>query len=134
MEIKEYTIFNEAEILHLYNSVGWSAYTVYPDVLRRGFERSLLTLGAYEAEQLVGIIRIVGDGHTIVFIQDILVLPDKQRQGVGSHLLQAVLKRFAHVRQIELATDDTPQSKAFYQSQGFAEMSDIGCCGFIKIG
>lgn len=94
----------------------------------------MLTLGAYEAEQLVGIIRTVGDGHTIVFIQDILVLPDKQRQGVVSHLLQAVLKRFAHVRQIELATDDTPQSKAFYQSQGFAEMSDIGCCGFIKIG
>ena len=47
MEIIEYQTYCEEEILPLYASVGWTAYTDAPDVLHRGFERSLLTLAAY---------------------------------------------------------------------------------------
>ena len=79
----------------------------------------MLTLAAYEGDQLLGIIRTVGDGHTIVFVQDILVFPEHQRKGFGSALLQAVLNRYSHVRQIELATDHTPKTIAFYKSMGF---------------
>ena len=132
MEIREYKIFNEAEILRLYRSAGWTAYTDQPEVLRKGFESSMLTLAAYEGNQLLGIIRAVGDGHTIVFVQDILVCPEHQRKGIGSTLLQAILDRYSHVRQIELATDNTPKTIAFYKSMGFQEMSEIGCCGFMK--
>ena len=133
MEIREYKTYNEMEILHLYSSVGWTAYTDQPEVLRKGFESSMLTLAAYEGDQLLGIIRAVGDGYTVVFIQDILVFPEHQRQGVGSALLQAILGRYSHVRQIELATDNTPETIAFYKSMGFRELSEIGCCGFMRI-
>ena len=81
----------------------------------------------------MGIIRTVGDGHTIVFVQDILVFPKHQRKGVGSALLQTVLDRYRHVRQIELATDNTIKTIAFYKSMGFCEMSEIGCCGLMKV-
>jgi len=84
MEIREYTVYNEKEILALYASVGWTAYTDHPDVLRKGFEKSLLTLAAYEGDQLLGLIRTVGDGETVIFIQDLLVYPEHQRRGVGS--------------------------------------------------
>ena len=133
MEIREYKTYNEPEILRLYASVGWTAYTAQPEVLRKGFESSMLTLAAYEGDQLLGIIRAVGDGHTVVFVQDILVFPEHQRQGVGSALLQAILDRYSHVRQIELATDNTPKTIAFYKSMGFRELSEIGCCCFMRI-
>ena len=133
MEIREYTTYNETEILELYASVGWTAYTEHPDVLRKGFENSMLTLAAYDGEKLMGIIRTVGDGHTIVFVQDILVFLEHQRKGVGSALLQAVLDKYSHVRQIELATDNTEKTAAFYHSMGFKEMSEIGCCGFMRM-
>ena len=133
MIICEYKQYIEQEILHLYASVGWTAYTDHPELLRKGFENSMLTLAAYEDEQLLGIIRTVGDGHTIVFVQDILVFPEHQRKGVGSALLQAILDRYSHVRQIELATDNTPKTIAFYKSMGFRELSEIGCCGFMKV-
>ena len=133
MEISEYKIFNEAEILQLYQSVGWVAYTDHPEVLKKGFENSLLTLAAYKGDQLLGIIRTVGDGHTIVFVQDILVFPEHQRKGIGTALLQAMLDRYSHVRQIELATDNTPKTISFYKSMGFREMSEIGCCGFMRM-
>ena len=61
MEIKEYTSYNEAEILKLYASVGWTAYTDHPKTLKKGCENSMLTLAAYEDGQLLGIIRTVGD-------------------------------------------------------------------------
>ncbi len=37
MEIREYSIYDETEILRLYQSVGWTAYTDHPEVLRKGF-------------------------------------------------------------------------------------------------
>lgn len=133
MEIRAYTEYNEAEILGLYASVGWTAYTDDPAALRNGFANSLLTLAAYEEAALAGLIRVVGDGHTIVFVQDILVRPQFQRRGIGSALLQAVLNRYAGVRQIELITDDTPETAAFYRSMGFRELTELGCRGFMKI-
>ncbi|MBR0138701.1 MAG: GNAT family N-acetyltransferase [Firmicutes bacterium] len=132
MEIKEYKVFNEDEILRLYSGVGWTAYTKDMTALRRGFEHSLLVLAAYEEGELLGIIRAVGDGFTVVFIQDILVYPEKQRQGVGTALLRAVLERYPEVRQIELTTDDTPETLAFYRSMGFREFSETGCRGFMR--
>ena len=133
MEIRAYTEYNEAEILGLYASVGWTAYTDDPAALRNGFANSLLTLAAYEEAALAGLIRVVEDGHTIVFVQDILVRPQFQRRGIGSALLQAVLNRYAGVRQIELLTDDTPETAAFYRSMGFRELTELGCRGFMKI-
>lgn len=131
--IQEYKQYREAEVLSLYEAVGWTAYTDHPEVLRKGFEHSLLTLAAYDGDRLLGLVRAVGDGYTVVFVQDLLVFPDQQRKGIGSALLQAVLDRFQHVRQIELATDNTPKTVAFYRAMGFREMSEIGCCGFMKI-
>lgn len=133
MEIREYQIYCEDEILHLYDSVGWKAYTDHPEVLRKGFENSLLILGAYEGEELLGLIRTVGDGHTIVFVQDLLVLPEHQNQRIGTALLQTVLDRYSHVRQIQLATDRTGKTMGFYKSMGLRELSEIGCCGFMKV-
>ena len=49
MEIKNYSAYNEKEILKLYSSVGWTAYTDDPQALKQGFQNSLLVLAAYEA-------------------------------------------------------------------------------------
>lgn len=132
MEIREYTNYKETEILRLYNSVGWTAYTDNPEVLRLGFKNSLCILTAYEGEELLGLIRAVGDGYTILYIQDILVFPEHQREGIGSALIKALIEQFSKVRQIVLSTDAIPKNIAFYESQGFVEMSKIGCCSFMK--
>ncbi len=134
MEIREYREYREEEILRLYQAAGWKAYTEDPEALRRGFEGSLLVLAAYDREELLGIIRAVGDGSTIVFIQDVLVCPERRRQGIGTALIKAVLERYPDVRQIELTTDNEPETKAFYRSLGFSEISEIGCTGFMKTG
>ena len=132
MTIREYDAYDEREILPLYASVGWTAYTDRPDVLQKGFENSLLCLAAYEDDRMIGLVRAVGDGQTVVLIQDILVHPAQQRQGVGTMLMDALLKRFPHVRQIQLLTDDTPKTVSFYESLGFKSVDAMRCKSFMR--
>ena len=132
MKIKEYTEFKKDEIWQLYTQVGWTAYTENMTALEQGYKNSLLVLAAYENEELLGIVRVVGDGATIILVQDLLVSLKKQRQGIGTSLLKVVLERYADVRQIQLVTDNTPKTVAFYQSLGFVELEKLGCCGFMR--
>lgn len=134
MHIEPYSHYEEAQILSLYRAVGWSNYYERPEMLEKAYAGSLCVLGAYENEKLVGIIRAVGDGASILFIQDILVHPEYQRRGIGTALMQALLERYSHVYQIQLATDNTEKTIAFYKSLGFQPLREIGCYGFIKCG
>lgn len=131
--IREYSIYNQEEILNLYDSVGWSNYTSNPSMLKNAYEHSLKILGAYDADKLVGIIRVVGDGYSIVYIQDILVLPEYQRNGIGRSLLKKILFEYKDVYQKVLMTDNTEKNIRFYQSAGFMMDTDIDSSAFLKI-
>ena len=118
-------------VLDLYASVGWSNYTNRPQQLEQAFHQSLLVIVAYDDEELVGLIRAVGDGLTIVFIQDLLVYPHYQRQGIGRSLLEQTLERFKDVYQIQLATEQSDKNLAFYRELGFRRQEDFDCTGMI---
>ena len=121
-----------AAVLDLYASVGWSNYTNHPRRLEQAFHQSLFVMAAYDDdEELVGLIRVVGDGLTIVFIQDLLVYPKYQRQGIGRSLLQQTLERFKDIYQIQLATEQSDKNLAFYQELGFRRQEDFDCTGMI---
>lgn len=130
MDIRPYEGFDEAELLSLYESVGWTNYTARPDMLREAFAHSLLTLGAYEDGKLMGVVRAVGDGYSVVLVQDLLLFPEYQHRGVGTALLRAVLDRFPDVYQLQLLTDDTPEHAAFYTSLGFVNVAKYGCAAY----
>ena len=131
--IKEYGKFNEAEIINIYESVGWLNYVNNPDMLKNAFAHSLKILGAYENDKLVGIIRVVGDGYSIVYIQDMIVQPEYQRKGIGSALLKCVLEAYKNVYQKVLLTDNTERTILFYKSMGFQMDTEIECRAFLKM-
>ncbi|EDN78292.1 acetyltransferase, GNAT family [Mediterraneibacter gnavus ATCC 29149] len=133
MELREYTDFNQEEILSLYTSVGWENYTRNPQMLERAYENSFLKIAAFEGKQLIGMVRVVGDGASVILIQDLLVRPEYQRKGIGSQLMRAVLERCEDVYQIELMTDNTEKTILFYQSLGLKKVDEIGCCAFLKM-
>ena len=133
MDIKKYENFHLEDIINLYQSVGWTNYLERIDILEEAYANSLCVLGAYDSDRLVGIIRAVGDGQTIVLVQDIIVLPEYQRKGIGTKLLKAVVEKYKDVYQIELLTDNTEKTKTFYRSVGFAASDDIGCVAFIRM-
>ena len=133
MDIKKYENFHLEDIINLYQSVGWTNYLERIGILEKAYANSLCVLGAYDDDRLIGIIRAVGDGQTIVFVQDIIVLPEHQRKGIGTKLLKAVVEKYKDVYQMELLTDNTEKTNAFYRSVGFTASDDVGCVAFIKM-
>ncbi|MBR6536777.1 MAG: GNAT family N-acetyltransferase [Lachnospiraceae bacterium] len=131
--VKEYSTYNDEEILNLYRSVGWVKYVNQPEMLKNAYANSLKVFGAYENEKLLGIIRVVGDGYSIIFIQDIIVLPEYQRQGIGTALLKRVLDTYERVYQKTLLTDNTERTIQFYKSLGFQMDTEIECRAFTKM-
>ena len=109
------------EVLALYRAVGWTAYTDSPDTLMQALAGSATVAVAHSGDKLVGLARVVSDGHTICYLQDVLVYPDHQRSGVGRDLVAAALAPYSGVRQKVLLTDNEPGQEAFYQSLGFVQ-------------
>ena len=129
--IREYDCFNREEVLALYESVGWTGYTRRFEIMERAFARSLKIYGAYVLGELVGLVRAVGDGLTIVYVQDLLVHPNYQRMGIGKALLGRILEDYQNVYQKVLTTEDTEKTFAFYHAMGMKVDKEIGCRVFM---
>lgn len=130
--IKEYNQFNEEEILHLYNAVGWFNYTSNTTMLKNSYQHSLSVFAAYKDKKLVGIIRVVGDGYSLIYIQDLIVLPAYQRHGIGSLLVNTILDKYSNVYQKILLTDNHETTVNFYTKLGFTNSNLCNCICFMK--
>lgn len=133
LEFSEEKKLNQADLLSLYNDANWLAYTNSPDLLQQAVSNSLYVLSVWGNGQLVGLIRLVGDGLTIVYIQDILVMKSHKRRKIGSLLLQKVLEKFKNVRQKVLLTDDNEETRGFYESLGFSSCDKGDLVAFVKL-
>ena len=121
------------DVLPLYQAVGWTNYTNQPQMLEQSLAHSLATYLARDGEEIVGVVRLVGDGFSSVFVQDLIVLPSYQRQGIGSALMKKALGDFKDAYQVQLATDQTEKTLGFYRSLGFETLSTYDCTGMIWV-
>ena len=97
-----------------------------------GLAHSLCSLTAFADGKLVGLIRAVGDGHTVVWIQDVLVRSDSRRKGIGKALVRALCSKYSAVRLIMLASDETEELSSFYTSLGFQKFQRFGMVAYFK--
>lgn len=123
---------DKKQIFNLYNNSGWTAYTDDMEKLMKGIENSLEVITAWNNEELVGLIRVVGDGTTIIYIQDILILPQYKRKGIGSKLLKTIIDKYSDVRQKVLLTEDVEETRSFYEASGLYDSKEYGVVSFVK--
>ncbi len=69
--------------------------------------------------RIVGLARVLDDGVLYASVWDLIVLPERQRGGIGRALLAAVLEQTAGRRLVSLVS--TAPGEALYRSAGFAE-------------
>ena len=116
---------DDASLCVLYDSVGWSVYTRDLNALHAAIDGSDFLVVAEDNGTLIGLARAISDDVSVVYIQDVLVCPSHQGQGVGKALLSTVLERYAHVRQKVLLTDDRVEQLQFYRSLGFKNTREL---------
>ena len=131
--IRKQEIVKLEDVLHLYQAVGWTNYTNQPQMLEQALSHSLAIYVALDDDTVVGLIRLVGDGFSSVLVQDLIVLPIYQRQGIGSLLMKEALKDYKDAYQVQLVTEQTEKNVRFYRSIGFETLSTYDCIGMIWV-
>jgi GNAT superfamily N-acetyltransferase len=106
----------------------------WPDHRERSFapvlERSLVTIGAFAGERLVGFVNVAWDGGVHGFVLDTTVHPDFRRRGIALSLLQEVA-RVASDHKLEwLHADFVPELEPLYQKAGYHHTE----AGLLKLG
>jgi len=135
IQYKETKLIKDEDLRPLYESVGWSYGKKFDDlsVLLTG---SYLVYSAWDNDKLVGFIRTVGDGVSIQYVQDLVVLPDYRKFGIGKALMGYVLEKSEHIRQFVLITDagsETQYVRDWYKKQGLTAFEEASVAGFWRI-
>ncbi|MDX1761472.1 MAG: GNAT family N-acetyltransferase [Christiangramia sp.] len=108
----------------LRGSTGWSALS--DEAVRKGMEGSLFSVCFMVGGKIAGVGRIVGDGAIYFYIQDVIVLPEFQKTGLGDMImeeLEAWLREnsFQHSFVGLMAAEGV---KEFYTRFGYQERGD----------
>ena len=103
---------NAATFIAFVNQVWQGSYDVEKT---QGALSKTINITAYDNEVLIGCLRILTDGYYFGTITELLVLPEYQKQGVGSKLLQ-------------LAKDNTPTMLYFGAQPGIENFYEKNGC------
>ena len=74
--------------LELREAVGFRPLS--RDQARRALDHSIYILTAFRDGKAVGMGRIVGDGSVICYVQDLIIRPEAQGQGIGGTILKTL--------------------------------------------
>lgn len=111
------------EYLEIRSAVNWKKLS--EKQAQAALSRSLYIVGAYDGKKLVGMGRIVGDGAVICYVQDLIVLPEYQKKGIGSLILNRLKEYVDSTREPDnemmFCLMCAKGREKFYKKHGFVE-------------
>ncbi|MEM8896802.1 MAG: GNAT family N-acetyltransferase [Bacteroidota bacterium] len=105
----------EKEFLRLVMTVWPGTYDIQK--LQLALE-STINFTAWDGEALVGCARLLTDGYFFSTVSEILVLPDYQRKGIGSKLMEKAFEASPST----LSFGVQPQNEAFFEKLGYQKI------------
>ena len=103
--------------------VGW-AKPLTPKQHFEHLSKCAHFVAAQEGEKVVGFVTALSDGVGCAFIPLIEVLPEYQKNGIGTTLMQKMLEYLKHIKAIDLICDEEVQG--FYERFGMKKMNGMG--------
>jgi len=122
-----------AGIIGLYHAHGWT-HAGDPTRLRIAIEHSSYAVVALEETRVVGFARAMSDEAFAVYIADILVSPDRQRQGIGRTLTESILDHYPMDRFHHQVLVAERGAEGFYRRLGMVPVTSYGLTAFIRSG
>lgn len=77
------------EYIQLRSSIGWKI--LQHDKIEKGLDNSIYCVCMEDQGKIIGFGRIIGDGATVFYIQDIMVAPAYQKQKVGTLIMRKLM-------------------------------------------
>jgi GNAT superfamily N-acetyltransferase len=110
------------EYNNLRQLVNWPTYKT--ELIERAFENTLFALVVEdEIGKVVGMGRVIGDNAIYLHIQDVIVRPDFQRQGVGRIIMNELMDYIRRVgeKNTNIGLMCSKGREEFYKGFGFIE-------------
>lgn len=79
------------EYKYLCESVGWTDFMNF-EVVETSLQHSIHCVTVHDQKQIIGMGRIIGDGAIYFYIQDIVVHPDYQKNGIGKYIMNHLIE------------------------------------------
>jgi ribosomal protein S18 acetylase RimI-like enzyme len=117
------------EYNQLRSMVGWGIYEL--EVIKKALPNSLYCVCASIDDKTVGMARVIGDDGLVYYIQDVIVIPEYQGQGIGTALMDKVMafiRAFASQNSI-IGLMSARGKEDFYARYGFVQRPNdkLGC-------
>lgn len=114
------------ELVELYSAAGWIRSAADPDQLARAVDRSTYVVTARDIDgALIGLARCLSDDVSVMYLQDVVVHPEHDRDGIASILVQRCLSHHDHVRQKFVLADAANLPGEFYEEAGYRNIADL---------
>jgi ribosomal protein S18 acetylase RimI-like enzyme len=84
---------------------------------RKALQNGLINVSAIKDGELIGMGRLVGDGAMYWYLQEIVVLPKYQRQGIGAQLLEFAKEKYDC--RFLWTLEKNKEAIHFYETHGF---------------
>ena len=111
-----------AQLATLMRAVGWEDRAKDPERLHAAVEGSRWIVTAWDGSRLVGFCRAFTDGAFSAYVNNVAVLPDYQRRGIGREMLRRLLEGRERIAFVLHA--DAPK-QGFYRKLGFEDAPDM---------
>lgn len=108
---------SEEQLYALYDSVGWLSAR-YTERMAKAFRNAGLVVTAWRRDELVGLAEVLDDGELTAYMHYLLVKPEEQGQGIGSHLVKLVREHYKNYLYLVVISENGDVA-AFYQKTGF---------------
>ena len=116
--------WDEEEIAALYRAGGWWKKEYKTEDLRHLIRGSFAFAVATDRKtrRAVGMGRVISDGVSDGYIQDLVVLPQFRKSGIGTQIVAALINRCLESGITWIALIAEPDTKQFYRPLGFHTM------------
>jgi len=105
----------------LFRTTGWNEeYSLDDGQLHGALEHSWYQVSAYDGERLVGYARVISDGILHALIVEVIVAPEYQGRGIGSHMVADVVERCLAANICDIQLFCARGQAGFYERHGFA--------------
>jgi aralkylamine N-acetyltransferase len=125
IEIKVIKEADVNELIALYRGAGWwKEETDDVSFLPELVKNSLCFVGAFHEGKLIGMGRSIGDGISDAYIQDVTVLPEYRKRGIGGRITNTIVA-FLQANGLKwIGLIGEPGTQSFYERLGFRLMKD----------
>jgi ribosomal protein S18 acetylase RimI-like enzyme len=118
--------WDEESIVNLYKEGGWWKEWMDPSKLQVLISGSYLFAVAVDIStgRSVGMGRVISDGIADAYIQDLVVITEWRRKGVGSMIVSALLEGCLSRKITWIGLIAKPGTEILYRSLGFQQMKE----------